>query len=229
MANVRNLVDALVEPADGMNVLEGANGQGKTNFLEGLYLLSGLRSFRGARFADVRGSGDSTFEIEARIATARGERHVRQCWSRQGRRAWIDDRLARGSSELLEQLPMVFFGPDDLQLVKGGPALRRAFLDEACVQIHPESSADLRRYTQVLRERNRLLRDAASGDHDATMLRVYTRTLAEAGQAVLGHRRRLMESLAPELEGTLDRMSGGLHKGSVALAPSSFISAGAPS
>ena len=163
LRNFRNLGDILLEPAPGLNVLEGANGQGKTNVLESGCLLAGLRSFRGARFADMIGPAGPTFELAARVSGGRGEQVVELTGAPRGRRIRVDERPVRRTSALLEVLPVVFFGPDDLAVTKAGPAHRRALLDEGVVLCDPGRAPELRRYQEVVRERNRALRQVAEG------------------------------------------------------------------
>ena len=146
LKNFRNLREVLVEPCEGLNVLEGSNGHGKTNFLEAVCLLAGLRSFRGARMGDMVGPLEPTFDLGARVLGEQGPRVIEMSCSQRGRRVRLDDQAVRRTSALLEVLPVVFFGPDDLALTKAGPSNRRRLLDEGVVLCDPRLAVDLRRY-----------------------------------------------------------------------------------
>ena len=225
MQGFRNLADVVVQPANGLNVFEGQNGQGKTNFLEAIVLLTGQRSFRGARLKDMLQKGAERYRIEARLTGSDGEEHiVVQESTGRGRKIRLNDRPARKASQLLELFPVVFFGPDDLEIAKGSPSNRRRFLDEGVVLCHPESSEILRTYQEVLKNRNRLLKDAYEPNFDDRLLRVYTEQLIESAHSVEAAYKSFLEVFGLEFSKSLASMTDGKHEGHVELNPSPIFS-----
>jgi DNA replication and repair protein RecF len=218
MQGFRNLIDVVVQPESGLNVFEGQNGQGKTNFLEAVVLLTGQRSFRGARLKDMLQKGADLYRIEARLTGSDGEEHVVvQESSGRGRKIRLDDRHVRKASSLLELFPVVFFGPDDLEIAKGSPSNRRRFLDEGVVLCDPLNSDTLRTYQEVLKNRNRLLKDAYEPEFDERLLRVYTEQLIEYAALLEESYIRFLDVFAPEFSSTLEAMTDGKHQGRMEL------------
>ncbi|MEE9298213.1 MAG: DNA replication/repair protein RecF [Acidimicrobiia bacterium] len=199
------------EPGEGVNVLVGENGAGKTSVLEAIGYLSSLRSFRGSPDSSlvtdgsdgaiVRGefeAGDRLSRVEVEIA-AEGRRRV-----------LLDGKRARGRAELAERVALVAFLPDDLDLVKRGPAYRRDYLDDAATQVWPVAATEQVEYDRVVRQRNALLRREGH-QADPTTLDVLDGRLADLGAAVIGRRlavRSLLEPVASGLYGDLSDEPG---------------------
>lgn len=195
-------------PAAGINVLIGDNGAGKTSVLEAIGYLGLLRSFRGtpddalvldgADAAVIRGSfqkehGDVTIEVEL---------------PREGRRRiLVNGKRPARNRDVLAQVPIVGFLPDDLDLVKRGPSFRRDYLDDLAAQLWPQAAADQTEFARTLRQRNALLR--REGRHaDGPTLDVWDDRLSETGARVLIHRRRVIGDLDAHL-GETYRLVGG--------------------
>lgn len=159
----RNIEEADVKIESRVAVFHGDNAQGKTNFLEAVYLASNLQSFRTRRISDLlkRGEKESSIRVEA----------VEKNWTTilgvnvvgDGRKATIDGRTPKTAVEYLEVLKSVFFGPQDVELSSGNLSMRRKYLDRA---VFSEDSAHLERmrnYARVLRQRNEAIRKGIGG------------------------------------------------------------------
>ena len=201
----RSYIEADLELAPGLTVLVGANGSGKTNLLEAMGFLASLSSFRGAptealaRVVDqvtdtavIRGFGEAgtrRLEIETEIAPGRRNRTL------------VNKQPLSRTRDLTRTFSVSVFSPDDLILVKGGPAERRNYLDELAGRLHPRNEALLGDYDRVLRQRNALLKQSA-GRLDASAaltLDVWDAKLAALGEQVGVVRADLVERLAPML------------------------------
>lgn len=199
------------EPGVGVNVLIGDNGAGKTSVLEAIGYLASLRSFRGAPDGSLVGDGSD--EAILRGAFAAGERTslVEVSLPAEGRRrVLLDGKRPKGRAEVAERVALVAFLPDDLDLVKRGPAYRRDYLDDAAVQVWPVAAAEHAEYERTVRQRNALLR--REGPHaDRTTLDVLDERLASLGAQVL-HRRlsvcSLLEPVVADLYGALAEAPG---------------------
>ena len=143
LEDFRNYRRARLEPSPGLNLVVGRNAQGKTNLLEAVYCLSGLGSPRSADAALVRAGAERAL-LHGRVR--RGERAIElDLELAAGRtRALVNKTPAPRPGALAEIAVSVFFGPDELSLVKGSPEGRRRFLDDLVVKLRP-ARAGLRR------------------------------------------------------------------------------------
>ncbi|MHB8506100.1 MAG: DNA replication/repair protein RecF, partial [Acidimicrobiales bacterium] len=203
LTDFRNYAAAELRPApEGLTVVTGANGEGKTNLLEAVGYLATLRSFRGAPGEALIRAGAETAVVRAegrrdgRLLLIETELHPT------GRdRVQVNRQPLRRTRDLLGSLQVTVFAPGDLDLVKGGPASRRRYLDELLVALHPRHDATQTEVDGVLRQRNTLLRQAggrATPDVVAT-LDVWDAKLAAAGEALAGARRGLTAALEPHV------------------------------
>lgn len=211
LSQYRSYESLRFEPDPGTNVLIGSNGAGKTNVLEAIGYLSMQRSFRrtpdvslirsGADRAVIRGGfrdGDGSIDIAVQLPKS-GRRQVLVNGKRPGR-----------LSDVAMTAPVVAFLPDDLDLVKRGPALRREYLDDLGAQLVPTVGADQREYEKILRQRNALLRQDGR-NADPMTLDVWDVRLAEAGGRLLANRLRLLGRLTKRLTEAY-RTVGGHHR-----------------
>jgi DNA replication and repair protein RecF len=205
LSDFRSFHTAELALGDGITGIVGANGQGKTNLLEAIAWLASMRSFRGAPADALVRQGANQAVIRAEVRWPDREVLVEAELSPRGRnRVQVNrQRLAR-SRDLLGGLRVSVFAPDDLRLVKGGPAERRRYLDDTLVSLQPRHDALQREVERVLTQRNALLRQVGgrAGRFDAgaqLTLDVWDAKLAEAGQSLAEARGALVERLAPEI------------------------------
>ncbi|MEA3056074.1 MAG: replication and repair protein RecF [Actinomycetota bacterium] len=208
LTDFRSYDAAELAPAKGLTVVVGANGEGKTNLLEAIGYLGTLSSFRGAPGDALIRQGCSTAVVRADVVDADGREALLEAELRTtGRdRVLVNKQPLRRARDLLGTLRVSVFSPDDLVLVKGGPAERRAYLDQtlvACAPKHDQTLADLDR---VLRQRNALLKSCAGAgrggharlDTDAAFtLDVFDAKLAQVGDRLGAARASLAERLEP--------------------------------
>lgn len=202
-------LDLTFEP--GRIVIAGDNGQGKSNLLEAIGYLGTLRSFRGV-------PADALVAQGAAAAVARGDvlagtRDVlieTEIHLSKPNRVQVNKQRLSPVSELVGMVPMTIFGPDDLELVKSGPAVRRGYIDDLLVQLHPRNTQLRSELDRVLRQRNALLRQARgrlTPEIEAT-LGVWNTKLAAAGEAWAAARTELVDRLAPEADAAYEELAG---------------------
>jgi DNA replication and repair protein RecF len=200
LTDFRNYLSAELELAPGLTAVIGANGEGKTNLLEAVGYLATLSSFRGAPGEALVRAGAEQAIVRAEIDEA-GRRSLLEAELRAvGRdRVLVNRQPLRRARDLLGTVRVTVFSPDDLALVKGGPAERRRLLDDtlvACAPRHDATRADLDR---ILRQRTTLLKQASgrlTPDVEAT-LDVWDAKLAEVGEVLGAARAKLVERLEP--------------------------------
>ena len=202
----RNLVEQSVTLARHTTVLFGANGQGKTNFLEACYLLCSLRPLRAHKLAElVRIGSERSALVAGKFDLPSGVREVEVEIGREGRNARLDGKPVRDPDELFGGLATVAFTPDDLAVVKGGPEGRRRLLDRAVQNRYPAHLADARDYQRALRSRNELLRQGA----DPALLASFDEPLARLGARLRTRREEILEEVRPGAQSAFAEIARG--------------------
>lgn len=181
-----------------MNLLVGANGQGKTNVLESLALVSGRPSFRTADLADVVRAGEETAAVSVRLS-GEADGALGALLSRSRREhAWNGKKVSR--LEASRKLPIVFLTAADLGRLGGPPSERRRALDRVAVALEPGLAGAFRRYEKARAERVALL--AAPGRPDRDALSSFEEILSDTGAAIAAARRRRIGPLGRRLAET---------------------------
>jgi DNA replication and repair protein RecF len=191
LSGFRNLKEQSVDLHDGLNLLIGENGQGKTNFLEAIYLLATLRSFRSASVKDVIRFDEQQAEVSGSVETEETPVELRVQLKGSSRRLWVGQRSIRAAKDFLGQLKAVAFTPDDLAMIKGGPVLRRKFMDRAVFLFDPRHLILIKDFNQALKSRNRLLKDGQRNGVQEEVVDSFSKTMADSG-AEISHSRKEM-------------------------------------
>ncbi|MEA2023276.1 MAG: DNA replication/repair protein RecF [Actinomycetota bacterium] len=187
------------EPDEGVNVLVGANGAGKTSILEAVAYLGLLKSFRGTPDVAMISTGSERAVIRGEFTIPSGTIKVEIELANPGRRrVLVNGKRPQRNRDVMAQIPIVAFQPDDLDLVKRGPGLRRAYLDDLAAQLWPQAGADQQDYERAVRQRNTLLKQEGRRT-DPITLDVWDERVSVAGAAVFGHRARVLEALDASL------------------------------
>jgi DNA replication and repair protein RecF len=179
--------------APGFHLLLGGNAQGKTNILEAIYLVATLRSFRGVGSAQMVRHGQKGYFVGSRIVS-QGEHETKMYWSTLERSLSLDSRPVRKLTDYLGVLRTVVFCTEDLLLIKGPGRTRRRFMDLLLSQTSPVYLPLLQRYTQALRSRNALLKQASP---DPVALDSFSHELAVTGEDIMRRRRELLPKFLP--------------------------------
>ncbi|GHV24462.1 DNA replication and repair protein RecF [Spirochaetia bacterium] len=158
-ASFRNLADAEVDIQARDVFLVGENGQGKTNFLEALYICSYAASFRGVRDGEVVRTGEKDFSAAVKLSNSLYEKILVK-FEKGKKTVQIDGKQADDRKELLDISPCIVFCHEDMDFVAGTPERRRWFFDQNQSLCDPVYLEDLRRYRKVLKSRNTVLREA---------------------------------------------------------------------
>jgi len=182
---------------DGINLICGANGQGKTSLLEAIYLLVSGRSFRTTGRSDLIREGCDRFAVEAQFIKQGVDQRVSFFSDGKNKRVLHNGTPCQTMAEMLGLMPGVVMTPDDSVLIKGGPQGRRRLLDLHLAQVDPLYVHHIMRYTRAMRQRNFLLRKpndlsievweqqmATSGSYIAKMRGLATEGLSEESESI---------------------------------------------
>ncbi len=214
LTDFRNYSTAEVEFApEGLTILEGGNGQGKTNLLEAIGYCATLRSFRSAPPEALVRQGCTRAIVRADIKRAGLEVLIEAELAQTGRdRVQVNRQALRRAKDLIGTFQVSIFSPDDLSLIKGGPVERRRYLDDTLVSLHPGIERIRTDTERVLRQRNALLKTAGRRATESVVatLDVWDSQLARLGSALAAHRAALADRLNPLLAGGYESLAGGL-------------------
>lgn len=199
LQNFRNIEEALVEPHPRFNILFGDNGQGKTNFLEAIYLLGAVKSFRPQTNATLIRHGAQQASLEAKVDRGGYERIVGLEITERGKKVSLNGNPVRNISDFFGTVNVVVFGPEDIQILKGSPSERRRFIDRAIFNAHPGYAIESQSYDEVLKQRNALLKERSV---DRALLSVYDEQLVQYGADVMHRRLQFVEDFRPVLSAT---------------------------
>lgn len=194
------------KPSTGVNVLVGKNGAGKTNLLEAIAYLATLRSFRRAPDAALIAHGQEAAILRGEVSGGEQESLIEIEIPVIGtRRSLINRQRLAKIADLLGHCRVVTFLPEDLDIVKRGPANRRDFLDDLAVQLWPGSYPDQLEFDRAVRQRNAFLK---RGERDPSTLAVWDERVASAGGRVMSRRARAGAALAKHLSEAYARVAG---------------------
>lgn len=200
-------------------MLNGENGQGKTNLLEAIYIPARGKSFRTSHENDLVRFEEDVCEIELSYLEKWKENKIFIRWIRQpsgARRICLYNKapVAR-LSELVGKFRAVFFCPDNLSLVKDGPAGRRKYLDIAISQTDGAYLRSVQKYSLLLAQRNALIRDAVVR-HDENIFfsdaEIWSSQLAEEAEKIAEKRYEFTEKMSEKVNEIVSALSAGREK-----------------
>lgn len=206
--NFRNLYETEISDFEEMNVICGENAQGKTNLLEGMWLFTGIKSFRNAKdsafvcFEKEKAELKMSFSAEETLKDAEIE-------IKEHRTAFLNGSRLKSPSMLAGSFKAIVFSPDDLELVSGGPAVRRRFLDIAIGQLYPSYISISRAYARAVTQRNRIIKDFRFDGTLSVMLDVFEEEIAQNGRKIYALRRKYTEYLKEFLPAVYSGISYG--------------------
>jgi DNA replication and repair protein RecF len=198
-----------LQPDPGVNVLIGPNGAGKTSVLEAIAYLVRLSSFRRSPDASLVATGRSDAIIRGSFSDGHRSMTVDvEMSTERRRRVLVNGKATQSRAAIAEFVALVAFLPDDLDLVKRGPALRREFLDDAAAQVWPAAATEQREFERALRQRNALLR-AHGRAADRATLDVWDDRVGRLGAVVTTRRLAVLEEIGRDVSSIYARLGGG--------------------
>lgn len=208
LTDFRNYHRETTDLSEGFNVIAGPNAQGKTNFLEALYLLATTRLLRGKKDAEaIRDDAERAtvsaiqFETETELGFIL-ERGVKK-------KALLNGLALPRASDLIGRLRCVCVSAADMEIVRGDPSQRRLFLDLELSALSPAYLRHLTLYKRAMEQRNALLRDSRERFHPPESFEVWEDQIAQHGAEIRRARQQFADDLSPFAEAVHREMGAG--------------------
>lgn len=196
LKNFRNYDLMSLELSEKTNIFYGNNAQGKTNILESLYLCGTTKSHRGTKDKDMIQFGKEESHIEVQVEKRGINYQIDMHLKKNKPKGIAINRIPiKKASELFGILNLVFFSPEDLNIIKNGPAERRRFIDLELSQLDKVYLSDLSNYNRIVNQRNRLLKDMYYNSSLIDTLDIWDIQLAEYGEKVIASRRKFVSEI----------------------------------
>ena len=214
LTNYRNYESLSLDLSPKINVFIGENAQGKTNVMESIYVLAMAKSHRTTNDKELIRWDADYGKIEGELNKRYGSVPIELTISKKGKKGKINHLEQTKLSNYIGQMNVVMFAPEDLNIVKGSPQIRRRFIDMEIGQISPVYLHDLLTFQKILKQRNHLLKSnqgKASFANDVTF-DIYTEQYIQAAVQIIRKRFQFMELLQEWAEPIHHGISRGLEK-----------------
>ncbi len=203
----RNYQQQKVQFHPRLNILTGENGQGKTNLLESIFYLSVTRSFRTHRDQELVHWGNTLFFLKGTFVKEDFNNTVRVHYPPNGKlKVTINDAVVN-RFEHMQRYPVIVFSPDDLMIIKEGPAVRRRFINLEASRLNNAYLQDLKNYQRVLMQRNNILKEKKSSSQINNLLAPWDQALIKYGVSLIKYRLEIIEALEKEAQLFFDQMT----------------------
>ncbi|MDO4479290.1 MAG: DNA replication/repair protein RecF [Lachnospiraceae bacterium] len=221
LKNFRNYREESLTFDKGTNLFWGLNAQGKTNMLEALYLAGTTKSHKGAKDRDMVKVGEE--ESHLRMILNKSDNPIRidmHLKKKMAKGIAINGQPIKRAADLFGLVSMVFFSPEDLNIIKNGPAERRRFIDVELSQIDRLYLMTLSRYQKCLMQRGKLLQELDHNPARMPELDVWDEQLISYGEAVIEKRAEFIRDLNEIAAEIHHRLTGGVEKLALRYEPS---------
>ena len=216
LKNFRNYRNLKLEFDEQTNIFYGDNAQGKTNILEAIYLSGTTKSHKGSKDRDMILFGEEEAHLRTFIRKSEMDYKIDiHLKKNKAKGIAINGVPIRRASELFGIANFVFFSPEDLSIIKQGPAERRRFLDMELCQLDKIYLHNLANYNKIVAQRNKLLKDLAFRKDLEDTLDIWDLQLVEYGKKVIQGRETFVKQLNQIISEIHEKLSGGREKLSV--------------
>jgi len=209
LSDYRNYTSLQLDFDKGTNILFGDNAQGKTNILEAIYVAATTKSHKGSHDSDIVRFGCDEAHIRTYLEKdnleTRVDMHLRKSKSKG---IAIDGQKIKKAADLMGLCNVVFFSPEDLNIIKNGPAYRRRFVDMELCQLDSFYLYNLNNYNKIVNQRNQLLKDLYFNPQLRETLPIWDDQLVSYGNKIIERRRLFVEQLNDIIYNIHKKLSG---------------------
>jgi len=214
LQHYRNYDELEFETDRLVNIIVGPNAQGKTNLLESIFVLALTKSHRTHQDKELIQWNAPQATLHAEVEKRYGTVQMDLSISPQGKKAKLNGLEQRKLSDFIGSLNVVMFAPEDLEIVKGSPGVRRRFLDMEIGQVQPSYLYELSQYNKTLVQRNNLLKQPPAGPGmSSPLLDVWNEQLVQFGIKIIKKR----QSFIKKLQAWAEKIHAGITGGQEAL------------
>ena len=220
LANFRNYEELNISFDKGTNILYGDNAQGKTNILEAIYVSATTKSHKGSKDKEIINFNKEEAHIrtylEKENVETRVDMHLRK---NKSKGIAIDGQKIKKAADLMGLLNVVFFSPEDLSIIKDGPAERRRFADMELCQLDSFYLYNLNHYNKIIGQRNKLLKDMYFQPELKETLNIWDSQLVSFGSKIIERREQFVKQLGDIIFDIHKKLSGGKEELVIAYEP----------
>ena len=197
--NFRNYYEQEIDLNENINIFYGENAQGKTNIIEAIFLCSMGKSFRAKKDKEMinLNSENASIEIEYQKTDRDGKIKIN---IGNKKSVSVNGVKIKKLSELLGNINVVIFTPDDINILKGGPSNRRRFLDIMISQLRPNYMYNLNLYLKTLEQRNNYLRQIREKNKDESLLDIWDEKISEYAINIYNYRKEFIEKIKNKIK-----------------------------
>ena len=210
LADFRNYETLNISFDKGTNILFGDNAQGKTNILEAIYISAITKSHKGSKDKEIihfdKEEAHIRTYLEKEDVEYRVDMHLRK---NKSKGIAIDGQKIKKAADLLGLLNVVFFSPEDLSIIKNGPAERRRFADIELCQLDSFYLYNLNNYNKIINQRNKLLKDMYFNQNLKETLNIWDSQLVSYGSKIIERREAFADQLCEIIGDIHKKLSGG--------------------
>lgn len=192
--NFRNIEHMELEPVNGVNVIYGENGHGKTNIIESIWLFTGCNSFRTRKNSELINSNSEFSEINMNFFSYDRSQTAKLLISAQ-KEAYLNGIRQISPRKFLGEFQAVVFSPSVLSVIKDGPSEKRKFLDIAISLVRPNYAVLLSKYNKAVFQRNALLKQINQTSRGEDLLFAFDEEIARYGGKIIDYRIKYIEDL----------------------------------
>lgn len=209
LLNFRNYKEAHIQFFEGVHVIYGGNGAGKTSILEAIHYLALTKSFRTSNDKNLILNTESMFRIQGEFSSGEGTaiQSTIGYSPENGKSLVVNGQKSQKFSDYIGEIPLVLLHPADLSLSQGGPAQRRRFLDILLSQSSALYLHSLIQYNRSLRQRNQLLNEARQGNCDPQLLKSWEENLVAHGTELIRKRQEAVAQLSESVKQHYQQLS----------------------
>lgn len=213
LQNFRNYNTLQLDFDNGTNIFYGDNAQGKTNILEAIFMTATTKSHKGSKDQDIIQFNHEEAHIRSYLFKEKITRQI-DMHLRKGKTKGIaiDSQRIKKAADLMGLLNVVFFSPEDLSIIKNGPAERRRFIDMELCQLDSFYLYNLNHYNKIVNQRNKLLKDLFMKPGLKETLSIWDSQLVSFGAKVIERREIFISQLCDIISELHAKLSGGKEK-----------------
>jgi len=186
--NFRNYEKLFIEFNDNINIFIGNNGEGKTNILESIYVLAITKSHRAYIDKNLITNGKNIMRLNGKVTTLNKVKNMELIMNQKGKRVSINKVVSKKVSDYISNLSVILFSPDDLEIVKGSPGVRRKYLNIEIGQLDNKYLYYLNDYNELLKTRNEYLKNISIDNFNKDYLDILNKQLVDKAYEVYKYR-----------------------------------------